>query len=125
MVAIADAAEFFRARGVTIVVHSADPLTTAALNGTAQPGVIAILPGSLAMRPGQRAHGETRHAVTVGGDIYGAEVTLASCDVQVVAHELGHALGLVHVPARGNLMHAELGLGGWELSGEQVAWVGD
>lgn len=39
--------------------------------------------------------------------IAGSEVELAGCDVQTIAHELGHALGLRHVNDPTNLMHPE------------------
>lgn len=88
-------------------------------------GTIAVLPGTPSMRPGQIAHGETRLALTLGENIVGAEVILATCDPHAVTHEVLHGLGATHVSIVGNLMHPELSLAGWTLTSAQIAWVRD
>lgn len=42
-----------------------------------------------------------------------------------MTHELGHALGLVHVPTKGNLMYRALVDGGFDLTEEQLDWIAD
>lgn len=43
----------------------------------------------------------------------------AISDVQVVAHELGHALGLDHVSVEGNLLYPSRDKGGMDLTADQ------
>lgn len=46
----------------------------------------------------------------------------ATTKKRIVAHELGHVLGLyLHSPTHGNLMHANVTGGGWALSAAQRA----
>lgn len=123
--AVLPALDFYRAHAVSLTQRIADAQTTGALNGIAQVGVIGISPGHPSMRLGEIAHGETEIATTIGGDISWAGVTLGSCGERVTAHELGHALGLVHLDVQGNLMHSQLPRGGWDLTMEQLRWIAD
>jgi len=46
-----------------------------------------------------------------------AKIQLSSFDERVLEHEIGHALGWVHVGTRGHLMHPEWAKGGWNTFG--------
>jgi len=89
--------------------------------GVVQGGTVVLVPALLS----DNLRAETRLARTIGGDIFAAEVSLALCDALTVAHELGHALGLVHVDLHGNLMTLAISIGGWSLTEAQRAWIGD
>lgn len=124
--AIAAAADFWRARNVTMTLRVADPFTTPALSGIAQSGVVAIQPDGMRMvGDNVVALGEARVALTIGGQIFGAELMIGDCQPRVVSHEIGHALGLVHLRHVANLMHPLFESGGWELTGDQLAWAAD
>lgn len=123
LLALADAVAFWRGMDVAMSLAVVDPGATSQL-GIAVIGVIAVLPGKLATWP-KLVHGETSYFHSIGGDILAAEIVPASCNTRVVAHEIGHALGLVDVEAPWNLMHSELSLGGWLLTEDQRAWVDD
>lgn len=66
------------------------------------------------------ANTETRGAA---GRLLNAIVTLWECTPRVVAHELGHALGLKHAPQLDALLYWEYTRGGWELSRAEREWV--
>lgn len=116
---------FFRAHGVTITLEYVSP-STPALNGIHQRGVISVKHGELGYSDkGEEILGEARPTYTILGNVYSASVVLDSCDPLIAGHEIAHALGLVHSPEVGNLMHADAAFVGWELTDEQVAWVAD
>jgi hypothetical protein len=120
MTALDDAVAFFGAHGATLTLSVVEA-TAPSVNGLPVGGVIGVLPGHLSTM----VHGETSLALTVGGNIFAAEVVLAACEPIAVAHELGHALGLVHVWQPGDLMYPALDKGGFDLTVEQLAWIAD
>lgn len=116
---LTNAVLWFRQFGATLSLEVVDPLSRV-LNGVVVGGEAGIIPGEL----GDNVRGSTRIALTPGGDIYGAEVTLAECDPLSVAHECGHVLGLVHVDMV-NLMFMAIEGADWILDAEQEAWIPD
>ena len=105
--------------GATLTLEI-EPPSARALQGIAVGGEVGVVPGFL----NANVRGETRIALTPGGDVYAAEITLATCDALTVAHEAGHALGLVHVD-RKNLMHRAIDQADWLLNDRQILWVRD
>ena len=114
------AALWYRERGATLTLDVLDPLARV-LNGFVVGGQVGVVPGRL----NRGVRGQTRLALTAGGDIFGAEITLAFCDELSVTHECGHALGLVHVGDHDNLMFPSIEYDGWELDDEQLAFIED
>lgn len=112
---------WYRDRSATLVLEHTDPRDPV-LNGIATAGEVGVLPGKLSTG----VRGETRLALSLTGEvIVAAEIVLAECDDITVAHEIGHALGLVHVPQQGNLMFLATEGAGWALTDEQLRWVAD
>jgi hypothetical protein len=111
---------WYREHGATLTLDVLDPLAHV-LNGFVVGGQVGIVPGRL----NANVRGQTRIALTAGGDIFGAEITLAFCDALSVAHECGHALGLVHVGRWDNLMYPAIDHGGWDLDDQQLAFIED
>lgn len=111
---------WYQERGTTLTLVVLDPLARV-LNGFVVGGQVAVVPGRL----NANVRGETRIALTAGGDIFGAEITLAFCDALSVTHECGHALGLVHVGRWENLMYPAIQHGGWDLDDVQLAFIED
>lgn len=52
---------------------------------------------------------------------YAAEVYVQMCDVRLIAHELGHAFGLVDKYEPGHLMHEAYPTGGWVITPSERA----
>jgi hypothetical protein len=117
---------FFRESGVTMAITVVDP-GAPSVNGIPVRGVIGIYPG---VPQHLQALAETKRAFTIGGDILAADIVLReanpySCEALAIAHELGHALGLVNTDDAGNLMNGTFGLGGWSLTEAQLEWISD
>jgi hypothetical protein len=117
--ALVEAVLWYRPLGATLTVEVAPP-SARALQGIAVGGEVGVVPGFLSTN----VRGETRIALTPGGDVFAAEITLATCDALTVAHEAGHALGLVHVDST-NLMHRAIDHADWLLNNRQILWVRD
>jgi hypothetical protein len=117
--ALTNAVLWFRQFGATLSLEVVDSLSRV-LNGVVVGGEAGIVPGEL----GDNVRGSTRIALTPGGDIYGAEVTLSECDPLSVAHECGHVLGLVHAD-KGNLMYLAIDGADWVLDQQQQTWIPD
>lgn len=113
-----EAVAYLRMQQVSMTLE-VQPAGASIFFGVVQGGTVALVPAKLS----DNVRAETRLARTVGGEIYAAEVSLALCDALTVAHELGHALGLVHVDLRENLMAYAIVLGGWSLTDLQRAWI--
>lgn len=111
---------WYRERAATLTLERVDGANPA-LNGFVIGGAVGVIVGKLA----DNVRGSTRIALTAGGDILAAEITLAFCDALTVAHECGHGLGLEHVRAHGNLMYRATERGGWALTDEQLTWIAD
>ena len=111
---------WYRERNTTLILDRVDAFNPA-LNGFVVGGVVGIVIGKL----DDNVRGATRIALTPGDAIYAAEITLAFCDDLTVTHEAGHALGLEHVAATGNLMYKATDRGGWNLTDAQLDWIGD
>lgn len=121
MEAITDDVLWYRERGVTMAVSIVEPDAPSQL-GVPVGGVIAVHSGT----PTEPyALAETLRALTVGGNVFYADVTLRTCDARAIAHELGHALGLVDTSIRGNLMNWYFEDGGWSLTESQLDWIAD
>ena len=98
------------------------PPTDPAVIGLAVEGVISIAPAERLSTP--RTAGETRRPVYVGTRvIHSATIDVSVCSPGVVAHELGHGLGLDHVDDADRLMFPVI-LGGWGLSDGELAQMG-
>lgn len=57
---------------------------------------------------------------TAAKHIMRARIDVEKCDVRLLAHELGHALGLINVDEPGQLMSTIYTHGGWELSPAEI-----
>lgn len=110
---------WYRDRDATFTLEVSDS-SARVLQGFVVGGQVGVIPAQLE----ENVRGQTRIALTAGGDIYGAEIQLAKCDALTVAHECGHSLGLVHVAAR-NLMNRAIDHSDWLLNAEQLAWIPD
>lgn len=121
MEALTDDVLWYRERGVTLAISIVEPDAPSQL-GIPVGGVIAVHNGTPS-KPDAGA--ETWPSLTIGGNIFYADVTLRTCDARAIAHELGHALGLVDTFIQGNLMNQYLELGGWSLTESQLEWIED
>lgn len=98
--------------------HTVGPHDLAVL-GLWVEGVVSIAPTPALARPGRVGeamrtlypHTRTLHSVTI---------EVVGCSPWVIAHELGHSLGLDHVADSGALMFP-VALGGWQLSDDEIA----
>lgn len=99
------------------------PPTDPAVLGLMVEGVMSIAPAAGLSTP--RTVGETRRPVYEGTRvIHSATIDVTGCSPWVVAHELGHALGLDHVDNDAQRLMFPIALGGWELSDREVAQLG-
>lgn len=127
---------WYRDQGATLTLEVKDPLDDGVLDGVVVAGEIGVIPDIFTDAPaygaddalvGAHEEAETRVSLTIGGNIQGAEISLESCAPLVVAHEIGHALGLVDLyrVEPPNLMNDKLEHDVWQLNAEQLAWIGD
>lgn len=67
--------------------------------------------------------GSTTLRYSVRHEIRAARARITACDAQLIAHELGHAMGLVHADEP-RVMYPDIGAGiPWETSAEEREWV--
>jgi hypothetical protein len=75
------------------------------------------------LRAGTPPHGWSGHtqlaAIEPGRAMY-ASITVARCDLAIITHELGHALGLDEAGREGAVMQPREDLDGWDLSAAEA-----
>lgn len=117
LAATAEAILWWRAQGATYLAPLGSPAGWEP--GPLQSGYISITSGAL---PPGVAGSTVPGYLERSGDMVFARITIdpTQCYPQVVAHELGHALGLsidgIHNPARGTLMYYSTDGIGWGLT---------
>jgi hypothetical protein len=123
MGAVYDGAAFWRAQGVTYLLLEIAPRWDHRFDGVARSGDVLVKPGEL---EDDAATGQTRRMRTSTGAMFAAVVTLREpegCVPQTAAHELGHALGLVHRADQDALMFFANKPGLWGLTAEELERV--
>lgn len=114
------AVEFWREQGATYLeLESVDEL----------PGTIWEQPSGTIDLPMVRpediknARGSTVLRFSTRHEIRAARSAITACDAQLIAHELGHAMGLVHAEEP-RVMYPDIGPGiPWEASEAEREWV--
>jgi hypothetical protein len=124
--AVAASVAFWRERGVSMDAEVVEPWLPSQI-GVPVAGVLTIKPGKPSSHDPLNRHpwAEVIRTLTIGGDIYWAEMTLDTCDLMAILHEVAHGLGLPDNDVRGNLMNRNLAKGGLALTDEQLDHVAD
>jgi hypothetical protein len=115
------AMSFWYVHGATYVVPAGVVSEARTSHDEMMLGEIAVSAGE----PTRAVHAAATLQYGVGPDIYAARVVFRPeyCDMNVAAHELGHALGLTDVDAPGNVMHWEVHGIGFDVTPEQLAAI--